>query len=124
MRTHNIIISSTDRDRLLDLIDSARLDWRIPRNSLDVLEGELARARIVDPLELPRDVVAIGSTVWFQDLDTQENERLQLVLPPDADVTCRRVSVLSPTGHGASRISPRRLCGVAASPRSPPAGNP
>ena len=98
MRTHNIIISSADRDRLLELIDSARLDWRIPRNSLHVLEGELARARIVDPLELPRDVVAIGSTVWLQDLDTQEKERLQLVLPPDADVTCRRASVLSPMG--------------------------
>jgi regulator of nucleoside diphosphate kinase len=98
MRTHTIIISSTDRDRLLDLIDSARFDWQIPRNSLDVLEGELARARIVDPLELPRDVIAIGSTVWFQDLDTQENERLQLVLPPDSDVTCRRTSVLSPMG--------------------------
>jgi regulator of nucleoside diphosphate kinase len=97
MRTHNIIFSSTDHDRLLELIDSARLGWRIPANSLNVLEGELARARIVDPLELPRDVVA-GSTVWLLDLDTQDNERLQLVLPPAADVTRRRVSVLSPMG--------------------------
>ena len=75
-RTHNIIISSTDRDRLLDLIDSARLDWRIPRNSLHVLEGELARATIVEPLELPRDIVAMNSTVWLQDLDTQENRAI------------------------------------------------
>jgi regulator of nucleoside diphosphate kinase len=98
VRTHNIIISSTDRDRLLTLIDSARLDWRIPRQSLEVLEGELARATIVEPSELPRDVVAMNSTVWFRDLDTEEIERYQLVFPPDANVIHDRISVLAPIG--------------------------
>ncbi len=98
MRKHNIIIASTDRDRLLTLIDSARLDWRIPRQSLDVLEGELARATIVEPSDLPRDVVAMNSTVWFRDLDTEEIERYQLVFPPDANVIHDRISVLAPIG--------------------------
>ena len=98
MRNRNIIISSADRDRLLQLIDSARLDRRIPSQSLDLLEGELARASIVEPQELPRDVVAMNSTVWFRDLDSEEIERYTLVLPPDADVIRDRISVLAPIG--------------------------
>jgi regulator of nucleoside diphosphate kinase len=98
VRNRNIIISSADRDRLLQLIDSARLDRRIPSQSLDVLDGELARAMIVEPEELPRDVVAMNSTVWFRDLDSEEIERYALVFPPDADVIRGRISVLAPIG--------------------------
>jgi len=98
VRNHNIIISSVDHDRLLQLVDSARLDWRIPRQSLDVLEGELGRATIVEPAQLPRNVIAMKSIVCFRDLDTEETERYQLVFPPDADVIHRRISVLAPIG--------------------------
>jgi regulator of nucleoside diphosphate kinase len=98
VRNRNIIISSADRDRLLPLIDSARLDRRVPAQSLDLLEGELARASIVEPADLPRDVVAMNSTVWFRDLDSEEIERYTLVFPPDADVIRDRISVLAPIG--------------------------
>jgi regulator of nucleoside diphosphate kinase len=98
VRNHNIIISSADHDRLLELVDSARLDWRIPRHSLDVLEGELGRATIVEPERLPRNVIAMNSIVCFRDLDTEESERYQLVFPSDADVIHQRISVLAPIG--------------------------
>lgn len=98
MRNRKIIISSTDRDRLQQLIDSARMDRRIQSQSLDVLEGELARARVVEPDELPRDAVAMNSTVWFRDLDSEEIERYTLVFPPNADVGRDRISVLAPIG--------------------------
>jgi regulator of nucleoside diphosphate kinase len=98
VRNRNIIISSADRDRLLQLIDSARLDRRIPSQSLDLLDGELARASIVEPQELPHDVVAMNSTVWFRDLDSEEIERYALVFPPNADAIRGRISVLAPIG--------------------------
>jgi regulator of nucleoside diphosphate kinase len=98
VRNRNIIISSADRDRLLPLIGSARLDRRVPAQSLDLLEGELARASIVEPADLPRDVVAMNSTVWFRDLDSEEIERYTLVFPRDADVIRDRISVLAPIG--------------------------
>jgi regulator of nucleoside diphosphate kinase len=98
MRTANIVISSSDHHRLRRLVDSARLDWRIPKDSLDVLEAELARATQVEPAELPSDVIAMNSLVWFRDLDTEEIEHYQLVYPPDADVLQDRISVLAPIG--------------------------
>jgi regulator of nucleoside diphosphate kinase len=98
MRNRSIIVSSTDRARLLQLIGTARLDPHVPSHSLDVLDGELARAAIVKPSDLPHDVVAMNSTVWFRDLESEEIERYTLVFPSDADVIRDRISVLAPIG--------------------------
>lgn len=98
MRSRNIIISTTDRDRLLRLLDSARMDWQVNFASIVALDKELARARCVDPSRLPVDVVSMGSTVWTRDLDTQEVEQYTLTVPADADVLQDRISVLAPIG--------------------------
>lgn len=98
MRQQNIIISSTDRDQLLELINSARFDRRITSKTLNDLEGELARASIVESDERPRDVVSMNSTVWFRDLDSNEMESYTLVVPREADVDRHRISVLAPIG--------------------------
>ena len=71
----NITISTTDRDRLLQLINSVRLDRRVPILQIHALEGELARANVVPPAQLPADVIAMNSTVWFRDVDTDEVEQ-------------------------------------------------
>lgn len=98
MHTTNIVISAADRERLLRLIDSARLDMRISSASIAALEGELARACIVEPDELPGDVVTMGSTIWFRDPESDEVEQYTLVLPSEADVVRDRISILAPIG--------------------------
>jgi len=98
MRTSSISISSADYNGLLTLVDSARLDRRVPTESLDLLERELFRAAIVDSSELPADVVAMNSTVWFRDLNSDEIEKYTLVYPAEADVVRDRISVLAPIG--------------------------
>lgn len=98
MRTTNILISTADRERLWKLMDSARMDLRISAASIAALENELARADILEPEELPVDVVGMGSTVWFQDLETDEVEQYTLVVPSEADVMRDRISVLAPIG--------------------------
>jgi regulator of nucleoside diphosphate kinase len=98
VRKNKIVISSADRFRLFNLIDSARLDSRVPAEHLRALEEELARAALVEHDELPPDVVAMHSTVWFRDLDTEEVEKYTLVYPSEADVTHDRISVLAPIG--------------------------
>jgi len=98
MRKNQITLSFADHNRLLALINSARLDWRIQSEHVLALEGELVRARLVAPDDLPPDVVTMHSTVWFRDLDTGEEENYTLVYPAEADVTCDRISVLAPIG--------------------------
>jgi regulator of nucleoside diphosphate kinase len=64
----------------------------------DTLGRELVRASIVEPSELPRQVVSMNSTVWFRDLDTEEIDRSTLVFPHEADVNRHRISVLARIG--------------------------
>jgi regulator of nucleoside diphosphate kinase len=98
MRSNDLTISTADRERLVRLLDSARLDLRISAASIAALESELARADFVEPDELPRDVVTMGSSIWFRDLETDEVEQYTLVLPSEADVLNDRISVLAPIG--------------------------
>jgi regulator of nucleoside diphosphate kinase len=64
----------------------------------DRLMHELARATVLPSAEMPSDVVNIGSEVSFRDEVTGRVQTLTLVLPPDADIARRRVSVLTPVG--------------------------
>ena len=57
-----IILSSLDSERLYSLIDS------LPKNSvagIEDLEEELSRAKIVEPKEIPANIVTMNSTVRF-----------------------------------------------------------
>jgi regulator of nucleoside diphosphate kinase len=97
MRKYNLIISSSDRERLLQFIERARLDGYEPAN-LDSLERELERATIANTTDVPRDVVTMNSTVWFRDLDSEEIESFTLVFPHEANLDDSRLSVLAPLG--------------------------
>jgi len=98
MTTRNIIITDADRRRLGTLIERATSDGLGARRYLDDLEHELDRAHVVDPCEVPSDVVTMNSTVRLRDLDTDEIETYTLVYPRDADIDENRISVLAPIG--------------------------
>lgn len=98
MSKQPILVSSIDHDCLRRLVDSARLDNRIASDHVAALDGELARANIVEFDAIPREVVTMDSTVWFRDLDSGEIEHYTLVLPHEADVVRDRISVLAPIG--------------------------
>jgi regulator of nucleoside diphosphate kinase len=65
---------------------------------LQQLDAELARAEIVAPELLGRDVVRMNSVVQFRDLDSGARRVYQLVYPHDADLERGRVSILAPVG--------------------------
>jgi regulator of nucleoside diphosphate kinase len=62
------------------------------------LSEEIARADIMPSNEIPQNVVNIGSFVTFRYNDTGWSEEIQLVLPEDANMSERRVSVFTPIG--------------------------
>ncbi|MFN8426028.1 MAG: GreA/GreB family elongation factor [Anaerolineales bacterium] len=58
----------------------------------------MSRAEVVDPKNIPSDVVTMNSTVSIEDLDTKEEEVYTLVFPEDADVRQGKISILAPVG--------------------------
>jgi regulator of nucleoside diphosphate kinase len=94
-----IFITEVDLARLRKLIDLARDTGNdANRLYLDRLEGELERAEVVDPIDIPKDVVTMRSTVRLKDLDNGKKMVYSLVFPNEADVDEGKISVLAPVG--------------------------
>jgi regulator of nucleoside diphosphate kinase len=64
----------------------------------DRLLNELERATVLPSRDVPPTVVNIGSEVTFRDEATGREQTVILVLPSDADISERRVSVVTPIG--------------------------
>lgn len=97
-----IVISSLDADRLDNLMDSMS-KGAFPGKA--ELESELARAKIVEPEEIPPTVVTMNSTVRFRVEATHEEFTLTLVYPKDIDSSGSKISILAPVGSALLGLS-------------------
>lgn len=95
-----IVLSRVDFERLDRLLgaQSRRVD-------LDALRDELDRARVVEPEEVPPNVVTMNSTVRFASEDTGEETEVTLVYPGQTDPGKGQVSVLAPVGSALLGLS-------------------
>lgn len=98
----NITLSSRDLDRLEDLLESLSAG-SFPGKS--ALLTELDRAEVIEPEEVPPDLVTMNSTVRFVIVDTGEEFRMTLVYPKDVDGSVDRISVLAPVGSALLGLS-------------------
>ena len=89
-----IHLTKEDFDRLSDLADAYAAQGR----PLAELEAELSRAVLMPGTPVPRDVVAMNSTVVFDDEESGVRQEITLVYPHEADIDKKRVSVATPVG--------------------------
>ncbi|MDR9440644.1 MAG: nucleoside diphosphate kinase regulator [Halomonas sp.] len=90
-----IIIYRLDAERLQRLIDEADdNDLAVARS----LEEELARGEVVDPEQIPGDVVSMCSQVQFTDLDRDRQIIRALVYPHALATTEDGISGMAPVG--------------------------
>ena len=64
----------------------------------EVLAGELDRAHVLSAGRRPQDIVCMNSEVEFRDDGSERVQRMVLVYPSEADVSRRKLSVLTPVG--------------------------
>lgn len=93
-RKPNITLSSLDLERLEALLDK---DSR-PFAGRDALQAELDRADVLEPKEMPSNVVTMNSTVRFTMLELNKTSTLTLVYPKDMDASTDKVSIFAPVG--------------------------
>jgi regulator of nucleoside diphosphate kinase len=89
-----IYITRADMTRLRNLIEA----HKVSRDDLTRLRTELDQARIVEPGDIPADVVTMNSKARLRDLDDQEEMTFTLVFPENASIEHDRISVLAPIG--------------------------
>ncbi len=90
-----ITISSLDVVRIERML--ATLGNNQFANKDDIL-AELDRANIVEPQEIPPDVVTMNSTVTFRVESSDKEFSLTLVYPNEADDSTTKISILAPVG--------------------------
>ena len=95
-----IYVSKMDLERLTRLIEITREndDNSGKQGHLDRLEEELDRADVVDPKDVPSDVITMRSKVRLKDLSTGEEMVYSLVFPTEANLDEGKISVLAPIG--------------------------
>lgn len=67
---------------------------------INMVLDKLSRASLVDLSQMPKDVVAFGSTVVVKDLDLDDQEEFTLVGAGEEDYTMSKILVTSPLAQG------------------------
>ena len=67
---------------------------------LSHLRSRLAKLSQIDLSKVPADRIGLGSRVEVVDLDTEERETFELVIPDAMDMDAGHISVASPLGRG------------------------
>ena len=93
-RKPRILITSRDLDTLQTLLDHSPARTA----GVDLLEAELGRAVIVGDSYNARPFCRLGDWATYEDVNSGQSSRVQLVLPSEADIDRQRVSVLTPVG--------------------------
>lgn len=98
MPEREIVITSLDRQRLMAILDSPTAQRGRDRGHLAELRAELERAAVVEPGQVPAEVVTMNSRVQVRDKATREVHEYTLVYPHEADIAKGLISVLAPIG--------------------------
>lgn len=94
-------MTSLDLDRLEAILDALPTET-FPGKS--ELRAELDRAEVVEPEDVPPNVVTMNSKVRFV-LESGEEFCLTLVYPQDIDGSADRISILAPVGSALLGLS-------------------
>ncbi len=98
MTERKIHITRYDMDRLTELIDGLRLSPKANQANLDLLEKELYRGVLVDPRQIPHDVITMNSKVIITDTESGEKTTYTLVFPSAANISENKLSIMAPLG--------------------------
>lgn len=99
--TPPITMSSLDWERLNKLLENPKYS-DLP--GAEPLEDEMNRANVVEPTEVPADVVTMNSTVAFIDDDSEQELELTLVYPDGVNGS-NTVSIFAPVGSALLGLS-------------------
>lgn len=94
-RTPKIVINADELTHIEALAEGA---YQRNPTLADRLLDELGRARIVPAAKMPANVVSIGSNVVYRDEATGQEKTVTLVYPEHADISCQKVSIMTPIG--------------------------
>ena len=98
MTDTQLYLTRADYHRLNDVLRATLLERSEDLGDLARLQDEIRRARIVEPKEIPSDVITMNSRVRMRDLDSGEQMEVSLVYPSASNAAAKKISILAPIG--------------------------
>ncbi|NQY82977.1 MAG: transcription elongation factor GreA [Alphaproteobacteria bacterium] len=114
LRNELMHLMSNERPEIIKAIATARdygdlkenAEYHAAREKQSFIEGRIkeieaviSRASIIDPTSMSGETVKFGATVTILYLETEQEQRYQLVGEPEADTSQNRISVASPVAR-------------------------
>lgn len=94
-----LILSRLDRQRIKKCIAREVLEGTINEHEIKRLNYELENAEIMEPRNIPRDVVTMNSEVKISFVNYPEQVKLKIVYPEEASIKEGKISVFSPIAN-------------------------
>jgi regulator of nucleoside diphosphate kinase len=91
-----LIINSLDYSRIQRCISDAKQLRSINSADADKLLNELRSAQVLDPEEIPSNVVTMNSIVKLSFLNNKQQTQFQIVYPKNANFKENKISIFSP----------------------------
>ena len=98
MQHSNTLLTHGDHRRLRSLVDQRLSSKEGELANMAALRQRLRGARVVDPSQIPRNVVTMNSHVVLRNLDSGDRLSCRLAYPHEARQSPRNVSVSRPLG--------------------------
>ncbi len=96
--TKQLILSKEDYNLIVSYIKSGQNKSMYNKQDAEGLQIELKKAKVVDEMEFPLDVVRLNSKVKIKAEGKRDIIELMLVMPEYADIRQRKISVMAPIG--------------------------
>ena len=93
-----IIMNSLDTTRIRERIRQVKAGNAYSANDIERLIYELNRAKIMEPKQIPGDVITMHSIVKVKYIDNHKDFTLQLVYPEEANIKENKISIFAPIG--------------------------
>lgn len=91
-----IVLNKLDYLRIHKHIREAKLRKTIEAREAEKLVSELENATLLEPQQIPADVVTMNSVVKISFVGDTAQQEFRIVYPEEADIKARKVSIFSP----------------------------
>jgi regulator of nucleoside diphosphate kinase len=91
-----LIVAKDDHAIIMSYLRNGLNRSTFNRQEADSLEAEMKKAKLVEKIKLPEDVVCLNSTVIIKEEKADKVMELTLVTPEKADIKQKKISILSP----------------------------
>jgi len=88
-----VVLCESDHKKLLGLLN---FDSKLNAEQEMTLAHEINRAIVVKDTAFPVNTIRIGSLVTIIELDSKKEKEFQIVMPKEADIRTKKISIYSP----------------------------